>query len=76
MRATASVVLSYSMSAARSATSSCSPGLHDLRHSLASVAAAGGASLPIIGAMLGRKYAANTDISTCFNSSSRYVGSR
>jgi integrase len=36
--------------------------LHDLRHSFASVAAAGGASLPIIGAMLGHKHAATTSI--------------
>lgn len=36
--------------------------LHDLRHSFASVAAAGGASLPIIGAMLGHKHAATTAI--------------
>lgn len=36
--------------------------LHDLRHSFASVAAAGGASLPIIGEMLGHKHAATTQI--------------
>src|SRR5438067_8182377 len=36
--------------------------LHDLRHSFASVAAAGGTSLPIIGAMLGHKHAATTSI--------------
>lgn len=36
--------------------------LHDLRHSFASVAAAGGASLPIIGAMLGHKHASTTSI--------------
>lgn len=36
--------------------------LHDLRHSFASVAAAGGASLPIIGAILGHKHAATTSI--------------
>lgn len=36
--------------------------LHDLRHSFASVAAAGGASLPIIGALLGHKHAATTNI--------------
>ena len=36
--------------------------LHDLRHSYASVAAAGGFSLPIIGAMLGHKHAATTAI--------------
>jgi integrase len=34
--------------------------LHDLRHSFASVAAAGGASLPIIGALLGHTQAATT----------------
>lgn len=34
--------------------------LHDLRHSFASVAAAGGLSLPIIGALLGHKYATTT----------------
>ncbi len=34
--------------------------LHDLRHSFASVAAAGGASLPIIGALLGHSQAATT----------------
>jgi integrase len=36
--------------------------LHDLRHSFASVAAAGGVSLPIIGAMLGHKHASTTSI--------------
>ena len=34
--------------------------LHDLRHSFASVAAAGGLSLPIIGALLGHKHATTT----------------
>jgi integrase len=34
--------------------------LHDLRHSFASVGAAGGLSLPIIGALLGHKNAATT----------------
>ncbi len=34
--------------------------LHDLRHSFASVAVAGGASLPIIGALLGHKHTATT----------------
>ena len=34
--------------------------LHDLRHSFASVGVAGGLSLPIIGALLGHKYAATT----------------
>src|SRR5438270_2859562 len=34
--------------------------LHDLRHSFASVGAAGGLSLPIIGALLGHKHAATT----------------
>ena len=34
--------------------------LHDLRHSFASVAAAGGLSLPVIGALLGHKHAATT----------------
>lgn len=34
--------------------------LHDLRHSFASVAVSGGASLPIIGALLGHKNAATT----------------
>ncbi len=34
--------------------------LHDLRHSFASVAAAGGASLPIIGALLGHTQASTT----------------
>jgi site-specific recombinase XerD len=33
--------------------------LHDLRHSFASIAVSGGASLPIIGALLGHK-----DVST------------
>ena len=33
---------------------------HDLRHSFASVGAAGGLSLPIIGALLGHKHAATT----------------
>jgi integrase len=36
--------------------------LHDLRHSFASVAAAGGFSLPMIGAMLGHKHASTTSI--------------
>jgi integrase len=34
--------------------------LHDLRHSFASIGAAGGLSLPIIGALLGHKHAATT----------------
>jgi integrase len=34
--------------------------LHDLRHSFASVGAAGGLSLPMIGALLGHKHAATT----------------
>jgi integrase len=34
--------------------------LHDLRHSFASVGVAGGASLPIIGALLGHKHATTT----------------
>jgi integrase len=34
--------------------------MHDLRHSFASVGAAGGLSLPIIGALLGHKHAATT----------------
>lgn len=34
--------------------------LHDLRHSFASVAAAGGASLPIIGALLGHRQVSTT----------------
>jgi integrase len=34
--------------------------LHDLRHSFASVCAAGGLSLPIIGALLGHKHATTT----------------
>ena len=34
--------------------------LHDLRHSFASVAAGGGLSLPVIGALLGHKHAATT----------------
>jgi len=34
--------------------------LHDLRHSFASVGAAGGLSLPIIGALLGHKHVATT----------------
>jgi integrase len=34
--------------------------IHDLRHSFASVAVAGGASLPIIGALLGHKDTATT----------------
>jgi integrase len=35
--------------------------LHDLRHSFASVGAAGGLSLPIIGALLGHKHATTTE---------------
>jgi integrase len=34
--------------------------IHDLRHSFASVGAAGGLSLPVIGALLGHKHAATT----------------
>jgi integrase len=34
--------------------------LHDLRHSFASIGAAGGLSLPVIGALLGHKHAATT----------------
>jgi integrase len=34
--------------------------LHDLRHSFASMAAGGGLSLPVIGALLGHKHAATT----------------
>ena len=34
--------------------------LHDLRHSFASVAAAGGLSLPVLGALLGHKSSATT----------------
>lgn len=34
--------------------------LHDLRHSFASIAVSGGASLPIIGALLGHKNSATT----------------
>jgi integrase len=34
--------------------------MHDLRHSFASVAVSGGASLPIIGALLGHKDSATT----------------
>ncbi len=34
--------------------------MHDLRHSFASVAVAGGASLPVIGALLGHKHSATT----------------
>src|SRR5262249_30359019 len=34
--------------------------LHDLRHSFASVAVGGGASLPLIGGLLGHKHAATT----------------
>ena len=34
--------------------------LHDLRHSFAGVGAAGGLSLPIIGALLGHKHATTT----------------
>ena len=34
--------------------------LHDLRHSFASVGAAGGLSLPVIGALLGHKHATTT----------------
>jgi site-specific recombinase XerD len=34
--------------------------LHDLRHSFASIAVSGGASLPIIGALLGHAHSATT----------------
>jgi integrase len=34
--------------------------LHDLRHSFASVGAAGGLSLPVIGALLGHRHATTT----------------
>ena len=45
---------------ARAAAGLADVRLHDLRHSFASVGAAGGLSLPIIGALLGHKHATTT----------------
>jgi len=61
MRAdSASAAIENSWSRVRSAVGLADVRLHDLRHSFASVGAAGGLSLPIIGALLGHKHAATT----------------
>ena len=45
---------------ARAAAGLANVRLHDLRHSFASVGAAGGLSLPVIGALLGHKHSTTT----------------
>jgi len=61
MRAdTASAAIENAWERIRPAASLAGVRLHDLRHSFASVAAAGGLSLPIIGALLGHKHATTT----------------
>ena len=61
MRAdSASAAIDNSWSRVRSAAGLGDVRLHDLRHSFASVGAASGLSLPIIGALLGHKHAATT----------------
>jgi len=56
----ASAAIDYTWSRVRTAAGLTDVRLHDLRHSFASVGAAGGLSLPIIGALLGHKHAATT----------------
>jgi integrase len=61
MRAdSASASIDNAWSRVRAAAGLTSVRLHDLRHSFASVGAAGGLSLPIIGALLGHKHATTT----------------
>lgn len=61
MRAdSASSAIENTWERARAAAGLAGVRLHDLRHSFASVGAAGGLSLPIIGALLGHKHATTT----------------
>jgi integrase len=61
MRAdSASAAIDNVWSSVRKAAGIADVRLHDLRHSFASVGAAGGLSLPIIGALLGHKHVATT----------------
>jgi integrase len=61
MRAeSASAAIEKAWSRIRAAADLIDVRLHDLRHSFASVGAAGGLSLPIIGALLGHKHATTT----------------
>jgi integrase len=61
MRAdSASAAIESVWSSVRKAAGLADVRLHDLRHSFASVGAAGGLSLPIIGALLGHKHATTT----------------
>ena len=61
MRAdSASAAIDKAWASARAAAGLVDVRLHDLRHSFASVGAAGGLSLPIIGALLGHKHATTT----------------
>ena len=61
MRAdSASASIDKAWARARAAAGLADVRLHDLRHSFASVGAAGGLSLPIIGALLGHKHATTT----------------
>ena len=61
MRAdSASAAIENVWSSVRKAAGLADVRLHDLRHSFASVGAAGGLSLPIIGALLGHKHATTT----------------
>ncbi len=61
MRAdSASAVIDKAWTNARTAAGLDDVRLHDLRHSFASVGAAGGLSLPIIGALLGHKHMTTT----------------
>ena len=61
MRAhSASAAIDKAWANARAAAGLADVRLHDLRHSFASVGAAGGLSLPIIGALLGHKHATTT----------------
>jgi integrase len=61
MRAdSASAAIDKAWANARAAAGLANVRLHDLRHSFASIGAAGGLSLPIIGALLGHKHATTT----------------
>jgi integrase len=56
----ASAAVDKAWARARAAAGFADVRLHDLRHSFASVGAAGGLSLPIIGALLGHKHTTTT----------------
>ncbi len=58
--ASASAAIENAWERVRAAAGLAGVRLHDLRHSFASVGAAGGLSLPIIGALLGHKHATTT----------------